>query len=375
MRKLSYLSIFVLLCGLTACTENMIYRDAAVKAPGGMLSPTNGYFLELRAGSESTTTFSWLPGACEDGLPVQYEIAFFDKASDGKEITRLDAGVSTQLVVTHKTLNNILGSAGISAGGTGTVYWIPVASRGIIQEAAPVAPFKLDVKRLLGFDFIPEKLYLTGTGTEGGTDPALAIPFRVLAEGEYELYTQFSAGEYLIVDDPVNPQHTYGIQGALAVETDTPITTPANSVFRIRLDFNVKSAVVDEISQLRFWICHRNTNVATASYLGLGKWVININLNNYGVDDYGKGDNRYQFRATMPGVAGGFECWGPTNSGEDSPPSTLTSTEYFFLQPYPASMTDQWGPKFKFHNTTYKQTVNIYVDMGAEIPTHYFEIL
>lgn len=375
MKKILYSLLLVLLCGAMACTENMKYKDAAVKTSMGMLSPQEGYFLELRAGSTSATTFSWIPGACEDGLPVQYEIVFFDQAKN--ELTRVDAGVKPQAVITHKILNQIAGTAGIDAGGSGTLYWTVVTSRGKIRETVPGEPFQLDIKRLFGFPFIPEKLYLVGSGTEGGTNPATAVPFRVLAEGEYELYTQFSNGEYLFVDDPNDPQHSYGVSGALAVEANSPLQTPGASIYRIRLDFNVRSATVEEITQVRLWICHRQTYIA-GTYIGHGVWRINATLPTYQISDYGNpGDDRYQFRVTIPSLPGtNFqESWGPTNSGNDGRPSSLDAATYFYLVCYPASATDQWNPKFKFHADTHPRQVNIYVDMGADIPTHYFELL
>ena len=375
MKKIAYFLLLVLLCGAMACTENMKYRDAEVKASSGMLFPKEGYFLELRAGSASATTFSWFPGACEDGLPVQYEVIFYDHNKN--ELTRVDAGVKTEVVLSHKTLNQLAGTAGIDAGESGTLYWMVVTARGKFLELAPGEPFQLDIKRLLGFEFIPERLYLVGSGTEAGTDPATAIPFRVLAEGEYELYTQFSDGEYLLVDDPNNPQHSYGISGALAIESDSPLQTPGSSIYRIRLDFNVKSATVEEITQVRLWICHRQTYIA-GTYLGHGLWRITANLPTYQISDYGNpGDDRYQFRVTIPSLPGtNFqESWGPMDSGQDSRPSALDYAPYFYFRIYPASSTDQWNPKFKFHADTHAHQVNIYVDMGADIPTHYFEIL
>jgi hypothetical protein len=67
------------------------------------------------------------------------------------------------------------------------------------------------------------------------------------------------------------------------------------------------------------------------------------------------------------------ECWGPVNSGEDNPPSSIDpANSYFLLKSYTAF--DQWGPKFKYHASAYGTLVDIYVDMSAEYPTHRFEI-
>jgi len=290
----------------------------------------------------------------------------------------VDAGTKTQIVVSHKTMNLIANIAGIAAGETGTVYWTATAARGKVLVPSLGEPCRLDIKRLLGFDFIPEKLWLVGSGTEAGTDPADAIPFRVTADGEYEIYTQLSLGEYMFVDDPFNPQNSYGVSGALAIETDVPLETPGEAVYRIRLDFNVKSATLQKITMVRHWTCSQRI-WTSSTYVGRGVWRVNMYLNPNYYSDYGNpGDDRYQFRALiegLPGDANFTESWGPVNSGNDGRPSSLDALEYFYLVPYTFSQTDQWNPKFKFHASTFGKTVNIYIDMGAEIATHYFEIL
>lgn len=363
--------IIMFVAGITACTENMNYKDAEIKPPAGMLLPADGYFLELQSGSGTAMNFSWLPGASEDGYPVQYEIVFFDKASNGRELGRVDAGVKTQIAVSHKDLNRIAGEAAIDAGGTGSIYWTVVAARGLNQSMTEAAPHKLDIKRLLGFNFIPEKLFLTGTGTEGGVDPASAVSFRTTGDGEYEIYTRFTDGAFLIVDNPASPAHSYGIQGSLATETSTPINVPGTGIYRIRLDFNVKSASVQQVTGVNHWLCHRSA-LTPMEYVGLGTWI----LRDYFVDptiigDYtGTIDDRYHFRAYIVGNPWPWECFGPTNTGEDGRPSSLDAKEYFYLATYPSTSADQWGPKFKFHNTTFGKTVDIYVEMGANPPTH-----
>ncbi|MDR2816834.1 MAG: SusE domain-containing protein, partial [Proteiniphilum sp.] len=150
MKKISYIIFTIaVLCGVGACTEDMKYTDAAVKAPAGLMLPADNYFLELQSGSGTSMNFSWLPGACEDGYPVQYEMVFFDKVSNGKELGRIDAGVQAQVVVSHKDINRIAGEAGIAPGETGSIYWSVYSARGLNQALSPATPSKLDVKRLL----------------------------------------------------------------------------------------------------------------------------------------------------------------------------------------------------------------------------------
>jgi hypothetical protein len=355
----------------------MKYTDAAVKAPAGLMVPADNYFLELQSGSGTSISFSWLPGACEDGYPVQYEIIFFDKVSNGKELGRIDAGVQTQVVILHKDINRFAGDAGIAPGETGAIYWSVAAARGLSQALSPATPRKLDVKRLLGFNFIPERLYLVGTGTEGGTDPANALSFRTTGDGEYEIYTQFTDGNFLIVDDPANPAHSYGIQGSLATETNTAVQTPGAGIYRIRLDFNVKAASLQAVTSVNHWFCTKS-ELTPMEYLGRGLWVLRdhyLDANDYWVAvPPGSQDDRYHFRAYIAGNAWPWECFGPTNATEDGKPSTLDAKEYFYIRTYPSTAANQWDPHYKYHASICEKTVDIYLDMGAEIPTHSFVV-
>ncbi|MDR0729290.1 MAG: SusE domain-containing protein [Prevotellaceae bacterium] len=378
MKKIVCLSMIVMFAvAMTACTENMNYKDAEVRPPAGMLFPTDGYFLELQSGSGATMNFSWLPGASEDGYPVQYEIVFFDRSSGGRELGRVDAGVKTQIAVAHKDLNRIAGEAAIESGSTGTLYWSVVASRGLNQLLSTATPRKLDIKRLLGFNFIPERLYLIGTGTEAGNDAALALPFRTTGEGEYEIYTRFSNGTFMIVDDPVAPTHSYGFQGGLATEITTPVTVPGQGIYRVQLDFNVKSASVQLVSAVGHWLCYKS-ELTPMTYEGRGLWVLRdyyLDANDYWVAvPAGSQDDRYHFRATIAGNPWPWECFGPTNSGEDGKPASLDAKEYFYIKAYPSTSADQWGPKFKYHGSVCEKTVDIYLDMGATNATHWFVV-
>ncbi|MDR1023901.1 MAG: SusE domain-containing protein [Prevotellaceae bacterium] len=374
MKKIfSIITSFCLLGALASCTENMAYKEGEVIASGGPSMPANGYYLELQSGADVSAAFSWLPGACADGYPVQYELLFFDRLSGGEEIGRVDAGFKTSVSISHKQLNRIAGEAGIEPNRAGALYWTLSASRGA-SEAVSAQRYQIDVKRLLGFTYIPPALYLVGAATEGGANPAEAVPFRTTGDGEYEIYTRFAAGEYLIVDNPQNPEHSYAIQGGQAIETASPVAAPAAGIYRITLDFNVKAAVVEQITSVSHWFCTENLPTPM-EYAGRGVWMLKdhyLDANGYwDVDPPGSKDDRYHFRAKFAGNV--EECWGPVNSGEDGKPSSIDpANEYFRFKIYKVGAFDQWGPKFKYHASVCEKTVDIYVDMGAEYPTHKF---
>jgi hypothetical protein len=376
MKKIFNTIIGVCIVGaLVSCTENMTYKDGEVTASGGPAIPVNGYYLELQAGAGVATSFSWLPGACEDGYPVQYEVLFFDQSAGGREVGRVDAGLKTSVNISHKQLNSMASVAGIEPDRTGALYWTLSVSRGV-NEAISAQRYAIDIKRLLGFSYIPPVLYLVGSATEGGANPANAVPFRTVGDGEYEIYTQFSAGEYLIVDDPQNPEHSYAIQGDQAVETTSPVAAPAAAIYRITMDFNVKAAIAEQITSVNHWFCTKS-ELTPMEYLGRGLWALKdhyLDANDYWVAvPPGSQDDRYHFRAKLAGNV--EECWGPVSSGEDGKPSSVDpANEYFQLKIYTIGAFDQWGPKFKYHASVCEQTVDIYVDMGANPPTHRFVI-
>jgi hypothetical protein len=376
MKKIfNVITCFCVFGALVSCTENMTYKDGELVASGGPSAPANGYYLELQGGAGVATAFSWLPGACEDGYPVQYEVLFFDQPANGREVGRVEAGFKTSANVTHKLLNSIANEAGIEPDRTGMLYWTVCASRGI-NQAVSSQRYAIDVKRLLGFSYIPPELYLIGAGTEGGANPADAIKFRTTGDGEYEIYTQFSAGDYLIVDDPENPAHSYAVQGAQAIETSSPVAAPDAGIYRITLDFNVKAAILEQVSSVNHWFCTKS-ELTTMEYLGRGVWILRdhyLDANDYWVAvPPGSQDDRYHFRAKFAGNV--EECWGPVGSGEDGKPSSIDpANEYFYLKAYKVGSFDVWSPKFKYHASVCEQTVDIYVDMGAAHPTHRFVI-
>ncbi|MDR1416454.1 MAG: SusE domain-containing protein [Prevotellaceae bacterium] len=351
----------------------MAYKEGEVVASGGPSVPKDSYYIELQAGAGVATSFSWLPGACEDGYPVQYEVVFFDQPANGREVERVDAGFKTSINISHKQLNSIASEAGVEPNQVGSLYWTVNVSRGL-TEAISAQRYNLEVKRLLGFSYIPPTIYLVGSGTEGGSNAADAVPFRTVGDGEYEIYTQFSAGEYLIVDDPQNPEHSYAIQGSQAIETTAAVTAPSNGIYRITLDFNVKAAILEQVTSVNHWFCTKS-ELTPMEYAGRGVWVLRdhyLDANDYWVAvPPGSQDDRYHFRATLAGNA--LECWGPVSSGEDGKPSSIDpANEYFQLKPYTIGAFDQWGPKFKYHASVCEKTVDIYVDMAANPPTHRF---
>ena len=172
-RKFYIIYALAIIAGAAGCSDKMVFRTGSVSPVESLITPEDGTYIELQSSSTATTEFRWSPAYAEDGNPPQYEVVFYSEP-DGEIVYRVDAGFSTSAGIPHKELNSAARAAGIETGADGTMYWAVVASRGITQSEVTVTPYSLEVTRLLGFEEIPEALYITGAGSEGGDDISAA---------------------------------------------------------------------------------------------------------------------------------------------------------------------------------------------------------
>ena len=177
--------VVLLLAGfaLAACTEHTEYDDTGFSAVEKLLYPSDGYALDLIEQADANLYFEW--EVSKVGTPV-YTVVFLDAAK--KEIGRYLAdnnGQKSSLKMLHSQLNAIAGDA------AGVLYWTVSAGLGGAEQLSPAEPHKLTVKRYASID-APYHLYVTGEGSEFGTDPAAAKQMRELGDGKFEIYTRFT---------------------------------------------------------------------------------------------------------------------------------------------------------------------------------------
>ena len=163
--------VVLLLAGfaLAACTEHTEYDDTGFSAVEKLLYPSDGYALDLIEQADANLYFEW--EVSKVGTPV-YTVVFLDAAK--KEIGRYLAdnnGQKSSLKMLHSQLNAIAGDAGIEPDAAGDLYWTVSAGLGGAEQLSPAEPHKLTVKRYASID-APYHLYVTGEGSEFGTEPS-----------------------------------------------------------------------------------------------------------------------------------------------------------------------------------------------------------
>ena len=169
MKKILNILMAALVLTGISCSEDLEYKPGGVTPVQTLLLPADNYYVELQSASTATLRFSWEPALAADGQLPHYEVVFFGKPG-GEIIYRCDAGSSTSVDIVHKEINRIANAAGIDVGADGAVYWSVVSSRGVDTAPVVATPRRLELTRLLGFNVIPDQLFLTGEATEGGSD-------------------------------------------------------------------------------------------------------------------------------------------------------------------------------------------------------------
>lgn len=347
-----------------SCTENLDYEPGGVGPVSELMAPDNGYYVELQSASTATLDFAWAPSLAQDGQNPHYEVVFYKNAQGGDPVYRVDAGYTAGIAITHKEINRAAGAAGVETGADGAIYWAVVPSRGVTEAPVIVTPRRLELKRLLGFNVIPTEVYITGEGSEGGNDLSAAVKARCNAEGEFTLYTKIEAGKgFTFVSSKSGEHTTYTIvNGILDDQSTTPATLGETAVYRIKLDFNIRSITLSRIDRVFFNFAPRREDNDDMVYIGNGCWKwsdykVVFKQENWGLDE------RYNFHVVYEGDDEYVWCG---SVGNDSRPGKMSGPEYDILNEVPFS-GDWYNPKFKFHGDLNGKTVDITVKMSGDL--------
>ncbi|MDR2087342.1 MAG: SusE domain-containing protein, partial [Dysgonamonadaceae bacterium] len=208
-----------------------------------LYEPTDGKSVELESSASAALYFEWEAAKAEDGGMVLYEVAFDRENGDfSNPVYRMASennGGRNYLTITHKQLNKIAGMIGIGPAETGKLKWTVFSSKGVNEVKAEVAR-TLEIKRLQGFDEIPVDLYIAGEASEGGATLADAPLFKMVNPGEFEIYTQLTAGKtFYFVDGKTGDARRFYADGVVLKENETGISEIAiTGVYKIEVDFN-----------------------------------------------------------------------------------------------------------------------------------------
>lgn len=341
-----------ILSNFAACkSDDMIYKDANVSPVNALYEPINNKTIKLLSSASASLYFNWEAVKVEDSGAALYEV-IFDKAGGdfSKPIYRTTSdnnGYSNGATVTHKIMNKIASLAGIQPGGTGNLIWTVASSRGIKTVMANERR-TISVTSLNGFVDIPDEVFITGEGSEGGSTLSAALPFKLNAPGEFEIYTKLEAGKtYYFVDRKTGtPRVFYSTDNATlreAAQTET-ITPSKTAVYRINLDFTTATLAYTEIKSVGLWFSPSNAITLNMPYQGKGVWT-STGVVNFKTESWGK-DQRYKFQiVTSVGGNDVVKQFGTLN-GTDSAPNDASAPSYYFVKLL-ANVT-QWDDKWKF---------------------------
>ena len=319
---------------LAACSSDGEVRDLQVTAVQSIYEPADAKSVVLQSSSSASLYFEWEPSLAEDGGAVLYEVVF-DKTngdfSDPLAIIASDNnGAMNHATISHKTLNQIAASAGVESAETGTLKWTVYASKGIFPVKAQ-EDRTLTITRLAGFAEVPAQLYITGEATEVGGELSKAMQMKKVADGEFEIYMQLTAGQsFQFVSSNAGTPATYSLQGEKLVEGGTT-TVGETGIYRYYVDFNAGSFTSKQVTKVSLFLNWSQREIELA-YQGLGVWAVS----DYKIEGLSGGDNdddRYKFR--MQSTAGETE-WRAINN--DSKP-TGNESYYYMVE---KSNVEQW---------------------------------
>ena len=319
---------------LAACSSDGEVRDLQVTAVQSIYEPADAKSVVLQSSSSASLYFEWEPSLAEDGGAVLYEVVFDKTDGDFSDplaiITSDNNGAMNHATISHKTLNQIAASAGVESAETGTLKWTVYASKGILPVKAQEERI-LTITRLAGFAEVPAQLYITGEATEVGGELSKAMQMKKVADGEFEIYMQLTAGQsFQFVSSNAGTPTTYSLKGEKLVEGGTT-TVNETGIYRYYVDFNAGSFTSKQVTKVSLFLNWSQREIELA-YQGLGVWAVS----DYTIEGLSGGDNdddRYKFR--MQSTAGETE-WRAINN--DSKP-TGNESYYYMVE---KSNVEQW---------------------------------
>lgn len=369
------IGLFLVATYLFGCKkEDMNFKDTAVTPVKTLYSPVDNRAVKLLASASASLYFEWEAVNTEDGGAPSYEVVFDKKDGDFSDplykVVSDNNGFSSGATVTHKILNKVAALAGIEPGGTGEVKWSVEASRGINVVKSDQSHL-LTITALQGFADLPDEVYITGEGSEGGDDLSAALPFKLNAAGEFEIYTRLEEGKkYYFTDrNSGTPRIFYSDNGSGLKESSgsDAITAGKTGIYRINLDFNTATISYTEITSMGLFFSPSNAIILDLDYQGKGIWK-GTGVITFKQESWGR-DQRYKFQMeTIANGAGATAQLGTVN-GTDSPPTATSPESYYYVRVLPNM--SQWDDKWKFTDAVDGKSTTITLFLQGTAPyTH-----
>ncbi len=350
-KKLIRLTIIAsLFLALVACEDDGGDVDTRLTAVSALTEPMDGKEIVLETSVGASSYFEWEYCDVEETGTAVYQIAF-DKAdgdfSDPVYLTSADNnGLYNNVTITHKQLNKIAGMMGLGSSETGSFKWTVFSSKGL-KTLKGDEERTITVTRLAGFADLPIDVYVTGEGSEGGDDLSQAHQMKAVAGGEFETYTQLTAGEpYYFTDGTSGTPRVFYTDGGLIKEDGTS-TVEITGVYRITLDFNTGACTYTLVTRIGFYFSPEGQILFDLPYVGNGIFRAEDQTVTFKQESWGR-DERYKFRMFVKENGGADPEteleWGTLN-GTDSRPTPTSPESYYYIKLI--DNITQWDNKWK----------------------------
>jgi hypothetical protein len=374
--KTIYSKFLVLLLAIvaTGCSDDDKVSHTRVSAVDALYAPADNVFMDL--GAQGAATFEWQGAAAEDNGVVLYDVMFDVEGGDFSTpvyVTPADGnGFQKTLTISYTQLNQIATLAGIESEATGKLIWTVRSSKGINFVMSPVSR-TIEVLRPAGFP-TPDELFITGAGSEGGTDVNGALPFKKTGASTFEIYTRLTAGEYQFITRKNGTPEVFYIGDANALKQNGTTTYSGDQrVYRIRVDFSDGTTSMAEVNKIELWFPPRSEAMFEYTYAGAGKWQALNKRVEFKQESWGR-DERYKFKMTLiSGTTTTTEYYGSVNR-DNNRPDANTPASFYYLTPVENSNYDF---TYKFMGALDMQNVNATINFSGDAPayTHGFTVI
>jgi hypothetical protein len=323
--------------------------DKRLSSVKNLIEPIDGRAIILDPSPTASVYFEWDYVDVKESGTAVYQIAFDKPDGDFSNPVYLmpaaGNGYGNNVSVTHKQLNKIAGLAGISASETGTLKWTVFSSKGT-NAVKSTQENTIALTRLAGFADLPIDVYLTGEGSEGGTDISKAHRMKAIAGGEFEVYTKLTADQPFHFTDAItgNARNFHTSDGMIKENGRTTVST--DGIYRINLDFNTGACSYALVTRIGFYFSPLGAIVFDLPYKEFGVFQTRETVT-FHQESWGR-DERYKFRMFVKENGGADEEkeleWATLNQ-TDSRPTATSPESYYYMQ-----LTDnvtQWDNKWK----------------------------
>lgn len=362
--------LFSIVVAFSGCEKDNELRDTRVTSVKMLYEPADAKSLVLQSSASASLYFEWEPAKAEDSGMLLYEVAFDIEGGDFSapiyKMASDNNGGYNHATITHKQLNKIGAMAGIGSAETGKLIWTVFSSKGI-NDLIGEEIRTITITRLAGFAEIPVDVYVSGAGSEGGSDVAEASFMKSIAPGEFEIYTKLTADQpYYFTDGTSGTPRQFYVDNKVLKEGDSNSTVETTGVYRINIDFNTGSTVFTQIIDFSLYFSPTGETLFSLDYTSDGIFKASSQPLTFKQEGWGR-DERYKFNMTIKDSEGNesVEWWGTLNSTDGRPTG---NDEYYYMTKVSDS---RWDDKWKFDGIMDMALVDVIAYFQAEGPyTH-----